>query len=84
MQILYYHSVHSRFSEDSRTYFKLFWQSDQFTEVEIHQDYVFQSNKQPPLKIVNYNSSFIIQFTLENNELAFIDTNTYIITDIPP
>ena len=36
MQILYYHSIHSKFSEDARNFFKLFWRSDKFTEVEIH------------------------------------------------
>ena len=41
MQILYYHSIHSKFNEVARNYFKLFWRSDEFTEVEIHKDYIY-------------------------------------------
>jgi hypothetical protein len=73
VQILYYHSIHSKFSEDARNYFKLFWRSDKFTEVEIHPDYVYQSNKMAPLKTMGYTSDYMTMYTLENNQLAFLD-----------
>ena len=84
MQILYYHSIHSKYNEDDRNYFKLFWRSDKFTEVEIHPDYLYLNNKQSPLKLMEYNSSFLIQYSLSNNEDAFIDQPVFKITDIPP
>ena len=51
--------------------------------MEIHADYVYQSNKQSPLKTMGYTSDDMLMLTLANNEPAFLDSTTYFIHDVP-
>ena len=83
VQILYYHSIHSKFSEDARNYFKLFWRSDKFTEVEIHPDYVYQSNKMAPLKISGFDTKVMEEAIFKDFRNAYKDEELFKLADIP-
>lgn len=56
LNVLYFHSIHNKFKEDGQNYLKVNWKSDQFSEVHLHRDYLYQSPKIAPLKLFEYQS----------------------------
>lgn len=54
MVVLYFHSVHNDFHEESMTYLRLYWSSDYFKERIVPSDFFYTLNKPTPLKIYGY------------------------------
>ena len=79
----YYHSVHDNISEDEETFVRLLWKSDDFEEIIIPKNYLYSANTYPPLKITGFSSEDAVVRRLYNNDLAFKNSNDYLIQDIP-
>lgn len=84
IQLKYYHSIHTGFSDDQQSFIKLSWSSDELPEVVLPNKYLFSSNDLSPLKITGFSVEDAILRKLNNNEFAFKDSDRYIIQDIPP
>ena len=83
IRVKYYHSIHDFFSEDIRTFIKLSWYSDDIVEEIINTRYLFPSTLYTNFKISGIDPEIGIVSKLEENGLAFKDSKTFIIQDIP-
>ena len=81
--IIYFHSIHDNINEDGDTYIKLYWSSDEIDEIIIPKKYFYSNNSFPPLKITDYNTKEAIIRKLYDNDLAFKNSDTLLLQDIP-
>jgi hypothetical protein len=81
--IRYFHSIHTSVFTDGQVYFKLFWQSRDFQETIIQSDYLYSSFDFNPLKIYDYDPEEMILRRLRDNDQAFINSDRYILQDVP-
>lgn len=83
IRIKYYHSVHDFMDEDIRTYVKLFWYTDEMDEEIIDKKFLYSEDNVPSFKLSGINPEIGVVRKLEENDLAFKDSKTFIIQDIP-
>ena len=81
--VLYSHSVHNDSQNIQKSFLKLFWASDDFEERIIQQKDLYSQNSNPTIKITNFNSENMITRKLLENDLAFKDSRSYVLQDIP-
>lgn len=77
------HSIHNDSQDLGRSFLKLSWKSEEFEERIISQKDIFSENANPPLKITGFNSNSIIVRKLLDNDLAFKNSDKYVLQDIP-
>jgi len=82
--LLYFHSIHDHLNEDEDTFIRLFWSSDEIEEVIIPKRYFYSNNSFPPLKITDFDPHEAVIRKLNENDLAFKNSDTYVLQDIPP
>lgn len=80
----YYHSVHTSIFSEEQVFIKLEWSNDEFDEIIIKTNYLYSSFSFAPLKITGYNTNDNQLRKLHENDFAFINSDKYIIQDIPP
>ena len=78
-----YHSVHNSYRETGDAYTKLMWQSSEFKQEVVPEDYYYLGNKQPPLKIYGYKALEFILRTMREFDDAFKNTAFFKMADIP-
>jgi len=78
-----YHSVHHNYKETSDASSKLMWQSSEFKQQIIPEEYYYLGNKQPPLKIYSYKLTEFLLRTMREFDDAFKNTNFFKMADIP-
>jgi len=83
IEILYSHSVHNDSQDLRKSFLKFYWGSDDFEERIVSGKNFFSQNSNPPLKVTNINSDYMIVRKLLENDLAFKDSKTYVLQDIP-
>lgn len=81
--IYYSHSIHNDSQDIGRSFLKLYWSSDEFEERKVMQNDLYSQNANPPLKITGISSESMIVRKLVENDLAFKDSNKYVLQDIP-
>lgn len=81
--VSYYHSIHDDFTESSKSYMKFLWSSDEWKEEVVPKKYLYSNNNYPPLKITEFSSEDAVVRRLLENDLAFKNSNSYILQDIP-
>jgi hypothetical protein len=81
--VRYSHSVHNDIPNSGRSFMKLMWSSNEFDEVVIPQSKLNTLNTFPPLKVSGFNSDLLMVRKLIENDLAFKNSENYIIQDIP-
>jgi hypothetical protein len=81
--ISYYHSVHDDVSDDEKSYIKLYWQSDDFEERIVSKNYLYTQNSFSPLKLSGFTHEVAVVRKLLENDLAFKNSDQYVIQDIP-
>ena len=62
---------------------KLYWESSEFAATIIPRKYLYSSNDFPPLKVTGFKSNEAILSKLYENDLAFKNSDRYIIQDVP-
>ena len=62
---------------------KLTWATDEWTEQVIPKKYLYTTNGYPPLKITDFPPAEAVVRRLSENDLAFRNSRTYILQDIP-
>ena len=83
IRIKYYHSIHDYMDEDIKTYFKLYWYTDEMDEEVINKKFLFSENIIPSLKISGISPEVGVIRKIEENDLAFKDSKNFILQDIP-
>jgi hypothetical protein len=81
--VSYYHSVHDDVIDNEKAFVKLYWQSEEFEERIVSKDYLYAQNAYPPLKLSGFTSEVGVVRKLHENDLAFKNSDQYIIRDIP-
>lgn len=81
--VSYYHSIHDDFTEEAQAFMKLTWSTDEWKEEVIPKKYLYTNNNFPPLKITEFPPPEAVVRRLLENDLAFKNSRTYIIQDIP-
>lgn len=81
--VFYSHSVHNDSQDLGRSFLKLYWSSDEFDERIVSKRVLYTQSANPPLKIVGISSETMIVRKLLENDLAFKDSNKYVLQDIP-
>lgn len=80
----YYHSVHTSIFSDQQVFIRLLWSNEELEESVISINYLYSSFSFPPLKITGYNTSENQLRKMHENDFAFIDSDKYMLQDIPP
>lgn len=83
IKLRYYTSTTDYFFEDQKTYIKLSWYTDFFDEEIVPTKYLFENNVHPPLKLHGISAESGVLRFFEENDLAFKDSQNYIIKDLP-
>jgi hypothetical protein len=81
--VSYYHSVHDDFRDNEKAFVRLYWQSDEFEETLVSRMYLYSSNSYAPLKVSGFSSDTAVVRKLLENDLAFKNSEEYILQDIP-
>lgn len=82
--VSYYHTSANMMKEEDPVYIKLFWQSNIFKRKIIEKKYLFSENVFDPMKVTGISPEIGVIRKLLENDLAFKDQNSYVLTDIPP
>lgn len=82
--VTYFHTASAMIKEEDPVYVKLFWKSNIFSTRRVEKKYLFSENVFDPLKITGITPDIGVVRKLLNNDLAFKDKETYVITDVPP
>jgi hypothetical protein len=81
--VSYSHTIHNNFQEDDQAFFNLSWSNDEWEDAVIPQAYLYSENSYSPLKISGISSELAIIRKLYENDLAFKNSDEYILQDIP-
>ncbi len=81
--VSYYHSVHDDFKDNEKAFVRLYWQSDEFEETLVTRMYLYSSNSFAPLKLSGFSSDIAVVRKLLENDLAFKNSDQYILQDVP-
>ena len=82
--IKYFHSVHTSIFSEEQVFFKFYWGNDEVNEVMVETKYLFSAFSFAPLKITGYNTDENQLRKLHENDFAYINSDKYILQDIPP
>jgi len=83
ISVFYSHSIHNDITNSGRSFIKALWSSKEFEETILTKNNLSSLNTFAPLKISGFNSDFIIVRKLLENDLAFKNSDKYILQDIP-
>ena len=83
IRIFYSHSIHNDISNIGRSFIKVLWSSKDFEEKKLTKSNLCSQNSFAPLKITSFNSDLMIVRKLLENDLAFKNSNTHVIQDVP-
>ena len=83
IRVKYYHSVHDRFDESVNPFIKLSWNCDAFDDEVIESQFLFPNSIIPPTKISGVDPEIGVIRNLSENGLAFNDSTSFILQDIP-
>ena len=81
--VTYFHSIHDIHTEEELTFIKLTWATDEWEEQIIPKKFLFTKNEYPNLKLTGFPKESAVVRNLNENDLAFKNSKTYIIQDIP-
>ncbi len=84
INLKYYHSVHTSIFSEDQVFVKLLWSNEEIEEVYITTRYLYSSFSFAPLKITGYNSNENQLRKMHENDFAFINSDKYVLQDIPP
>jgi hypothetical protein len=81
--ISYTHSIFADIFEENKSFVKVFWSSNEFDEMIIPHAYLYSQNTQSPLKVSGIKSEIAVVRKLNENDLAFKNSDKYVLQDIP-
>jgi len=81
--VTYFHSVHDSYTEDETSFIRLKWATEEWEEQVIPKKFYYSKNTYAPIKITGFPPDLAIVRTLTENDLAFKNSNTYLMQDIP-
>lgn len=81
--VTYFHSVHDTYTEEENTFIRLKWATEEWEEQIIPKKFLFTRNSFAPLKITGFSPDMAIVRNLFENDLAFKNSRSYLIQDIP-
>ena len=83
IKLKYFHSIHTSIYTGGQVFIRLFWQNSDFNEELIASKYLYSSFFYDPIKITEYDIKESEIKRLHENDYAFMNSDRYILQDIP-
>ena len=79
----YSQSSANDFEDEEKAFLNLYWESDHLEEKIISKRYLYSNNNPSPMKIGNIDKNMGIIRKLAENDMAFKDSDRYMLMDVP-